>query len=145
MGKVRVPVVYLVAAVHWQYDGGINKANVRAEGDPCHPVRAFRDRAAAEAFAARKEAAKRKAEYPFRYLMSHEERFSDVSTRPHEEVLGWLAEHGFPLPGSKPGHYPLSAWWEDVSSGLTPARRKLLWDQFDKVRFYEVREVPFEG
>jgi hypothetical protein len=141
MGKARKPPVYLVAAVHWQYDGGLNKVNVRAEGDPCRPLRAFRDRPAAEAFAAKREDAKRKAESPLRFLMTLEERFSDVSSKSHEEMLAWLRENGFPLPGAD----ALSDWWEEVSAGLTPDRRKLLWDQFDKIRFYEVLEVPFEG
>jgi hypothetical protein len=141
MAKAKGPTVYVVAAVHWQYDGGLNKVNVRGEGNPCQPVRVFRDRAAADADAAKREAAKRRTEYPFSYLMTTAERFSDVSTRSHERVVAWLEANGFVPPGDR----PLSEWWEEVSAGLTPARRKLLWDQFDKIRFFEVREVGFEG
>jgi hypothetical protein len=32
-----------------------------------------------------------------------------------------------------------------VSAGLTQEWRKLFWDQFDKIRFFEVLEVEFEG
>jgi hypothetical protein len=140
MAKSKKPAVYVVVAVHWQYDGGLNKVNVRGEGDPCHPVRVFRDRAAATAYAAKREVSKRKTEYPFSYLMTTAERFSDVSTRSHEQVMAWLAANEF----APPGDQPLSEWWEEVSAGLTPERRNLLWDQFDKIRFFEVREVEFE-
>ena len=36
-------------------------------------------------------------------------------------------------------------WWKEVSATLSPARRKLLWDQFDKIQFYAVRQVAYEG
>jgi hypothetical protein len=82
MAKPKGPTVYVVVAVHWQYDGGLNKVNVRGEGDPCQPVRVFRDRSAADAYAAKREAAKRRPEYPFSYLMTRPPWFWPSASSP---------------------------------------------------------------
>src|SRR5262245_13088848 len=140
MAKRKLPRVYVVVAVHWQYDGGENKTNVRVEGDPVHPLRVFHDRGRAEAHAQELEAARRKQEDPRWYGMTFANLFSDISTKTHEEFLGWLAANEFPVPEST-DYFVMDAWWKQVSAKLTPQRRKLLWDQFDKIQFYAVREV----
>jgi hypothetical protein len=143
--------VYLVCEVYWEYN---DEGGYGWRGE--EPQVAFRDRARAEAHRLELEWQRRKdsghpnpARFPLDCDSCHDEGYLRASTSLDEEALvRRLAERGLPLPEPGDGQPGLrydwlhGDWWERVQRQLPQAEWPWLWDLFDRVRFYEVAEVP---
>jgi len=154
MGEQCSGTAYLVCQVDWEYndEGGYGPRGEEAR-------LAFRDRDRAEAHRLELERQSRKAWHdpnPARFTLDYDscgdETYLSCSTSLDEETLaGRLAERGVPLPPpNSPGHRPrynwLSGdWWEEAQRQVPQADWPWLWDLFDRVRFYEVVEVPLDS
>jgi hypothetical protein len=144
-------MVYLVCSVYWEYndEGGYYRGVDQ-------PEVAFRDRGRAEAHWGQLEGQARKAQghpnparYPLDYDGCWDEDYLGASTSRNEETLvRLLGERGLPLPPARSAETGLRhdwlswEWWQEVQGGLPEDELPWLWGLFDRVRFYELVEVP---
>ncbi len=136
-------VVYVVRRLSWSpaYEDG---CFAQAGGDsdqPGVPVRAFRDRAAAEAFCRELEAKARQLTPPGRIVgMSGGQDVKRLTDGTRRLGLSPFEPDGEWLDGDE-----LLRWWESVAADATPEQRAGVWELLTDVRFYDVVEAPLEG
>jgi hypothetical protein len=109
------------------------------------PEAAFANRAEALAEARRRELAARELLNPFTLEWGDLQSLSSLSAA---ELRAALSARGVATPTPVSGLYEdvrsLAHWWETESANWTVALRAELWELFDKVKLYDVQEVPFE-
>jgi hypothetical protein len=156
---------YLVQKVYWH---SVDRAVPLVESDPPgagYPQKVYADRAAAGAGCrALERQAREEVGNPFQHGRGWGRSFpslADYTSTPTGEFLDWLAAEGITppagqreaweafqkLPEGRRRFSPEShgAWWswgEDNSGRWAPEQREKVWDKLDRVRFYEVVEVP---
>jgi hypothetical protein len=109
------------------------------------PEAAFENRAEAVQEAQRRERAARALLNPFclegAYLRS-------VTSLPAYTLRELFAMYDLNPPAAGADEYEdgrnLARWWDAESANWTAELRAELWDLFDKVKLYDVQEVPFE-
>jgi hypothetical protein len=114
-------------------------------GDSRIPEAVFADRMPAEREASRREFAARELLNPFTLEWGH---FESLTSRTHQELRAELLARGLTPPAPVADPYQdernLAQWWEAECANWTAALRAELWELFDKVKLYDVQEVPFE-
>jgi hypothetical protein len=115
------------------------------DGRPRVPEGVFADLASAECDARRRELATRELLNPFTLEWSYLEALSSLSAAQLREEL---LDRGVAAPAAVLDTYQdvrnLARWWESERANWTAALRAELWNLFDKVKLYDVQEVPFE-
>lgn len=114
-------------------------------GDYRVPEAAFADRAAAERDASRRERAARELLNPFTLEWGDLE---SLTSRNLSQLRAELNSRDLAPPQPVADPYQdernLAQWWETERANWTAELRAELWDLFDKVKLYDVQEVPFE-
>jgi hypothetical protein len=142
--------LFVVHQVNWQetYEGGewfgppVLEAGRLLPGSPC---RAFVERAEAEAFQTAQEEAVRAQRTPF----ACGDRFGDLSGAEEPLFHDYLIDLGLePPPAEKRGRpRPIQvwrSWWQKTAPHLTPEQHRSIWQQMDRVCFFQLAEVPWE-
>jgi hypothetical protein len=142
MPKTKKLKCYIVQQVSWNYN---DEWYYREDGDGTEnspnfhrPVKVFRSRENAEAFAHEKDVAARKGwgGNPFSFC----ESLDQMTTLSTEEFWERVQALGVPRPSAQPGGYWFGYdWWERAK--LKPEVANAIWDLFDRVRFFEVIEI----
>ena len=122
----------------------VSQTYLEPEGEPSederfHPVRIFVNRESAELAMEQLERLERNDRNAFRYL----EPVAEIELDPHKLVeVGIVA----PVRDSDPTTdiQLLDLWWEEQSPTWTEEQREFVWSLFPQVRFYAIREIPFE-
>jgi hypothetical protein len=131
--------------------GVVTQANTQPRTDADRgeyrvPEAAFANYAAAVAEAERRERAARELLNPFTLEWGDLE---SLTSRSLSQLRAELNSRGLTPPAPVADPYQdernLAQWWEDESANWTAALRAELWELFDKVRLYDVQEVPFEA
>lgn len=127
---------YVVQRFGWSYNdeyfyrGGSEGADA--------VVKAFTDRARAEAYCQAQEEAARQSQNPFEFV-SHW-----ASSLTEKQFIRLLDELGLPPPPHQFGCYQWFSWWGEHDDGLSPEQRRRIWDAMDQVRLHEVVEIDIE-
>ena len=144
-------VVYLVCAVNWEWN---DEGGYDCRSD--EPLLAFRDRARAEAHRLELEWKQREAlaypnpaRFPLGYDGYLDADYLSCSTSLDEpSLVRRLTERGVPLPeesGRQEGpryNWLNCQWWERAQAHLPRDDWPWLWGLFDRVRLFELVEVP---
>jgi hypothetical protein len=106
------------------------------------PLRAFADRAKAEAFAQKQEEKIRPKCNPFQFGS----KVKDWSNFEEPQLIDWLMDFELELPKPKKRGkaIPVNAWrkwWHDNAKTMTALQRSKVWEALDKVRFHRVEEL----
>jgi hypothetical protein len=157
--------LYVVQKVYWHYG---DRSIPFVESDPAgagFPQAVYTDRAAADADCrALDQKARADIGNPFQYGRGVGRSYpslADYTSTPTGEFLDWLQAQGIAPPVgqreawdahqkapearrrfSQESHGAWWSWWEDNSGRWPPEQRERVWDKLDRVRFYEVVEVP---
>lgn len=109
------------------------------------PEAAFADRASAERDARRRELAARELLNPFTVEWGY---LDALTSRTLLQLHAEFTAHNLVPPTPTGMQHEdvanLARWWEVESANWTAALRAELWELFDKVKLYDVQEVPFE-
>lgn len=109
------------------------------------PEAAFADRAAAESDARRRELTARELLNPLTIEWGHLETLTSLTP---QQLRAEIAARDLAPPEPVVDQYQdernLALWWDAESANWTAALRAELWELFDKVKLYDVQEVPFE-
>lgn len=126
---------YLVARYEWQVT---EDGSWRVDDDPVEPVAFFASRAAAEDAARRLEREARAALTPFRMCRS----LDLLTGRDAPALSAALRAIGLPPLGDDHSTWP--TWWEEHVVPLSDDARHLVWDVFNRLKFYCIDEVEVE-
>src|SRR5262249_15267779 len=116
----------------------------REKHDGGVPVRAFVDRAKAEALRDELEREARRQTSPFHFLLADLEGLGGA-----EAFCSALLELGAPAPppevlGDELPSEKWAAWWDGVSGDLTDEQREGVWALFKGHHFYEVEPAELD-
>jgi hypothetical protein len=164
-GRAAPAPRYVVQKVYWHYADRSIPYVESEPGGAGFPQAVYADRAAADAACRDLDLKGREdAGNPFlhgRGVGRSYPSLADYTSTPTGEFLDWLQAEGIPPPVgqreawelyekapagrrrfSPESHGAWWSWWEDNSGRWPPDRRARVWDKLDRVRFYEVVEVP---
>lgn len=110
------------------------------------PVRAFADRHEADAFRTQVERHDRAGENPFDYRPSgDDDPLASRTSLDHPLLHDWLLDCGATrVPSADATVEGWRSWWDRTIPKLSPLQRAKAWEAFDRVRLYDVVEVPFD-
>jgi hypothetical protein len=109
------------------------------------PEAAFADRAEAERDAHRRERAARELLNPFSFDYGDPAALSSLNAvQLRAELSARTVAPPVPVADSYYDGRNLARWWDTESANWSAALRAELWELFDKVKLYDVQEVPFE-
>jgi hypothetical protein len=159
--------VSVVVRVCWRF---VSNSSPYLESEPPgagFPQRVFADRAAADAHCRELESAAREEHgtpFPFgRDGVCSLPSLDDYTTTPTGVFLDWLEDQGLDPPAGQRAAWEASqqrpqtgafdedsyaawlTWWADNAGLGDTDLRERVWDKLDRVRFFEVVEVEFEG
>jgi hypothetical protein len=108
------------------------------------PVRAFADRHEADAFRTQAERRDR-AENPFAFGPSDGDPLAGRTSLAYPLLHDWLLDCGAAdVPGPDATTWDWRDWWEGTEPDMSPLQRAKAWEAFDRVRLYDVAEVPWD-
>lgn len=153
--------VYVVQRIDWRYrDRSMPYERPDAPGSGT-PVKAFTDRARADAHCRKLEVAARQDRdvCPFEYGRSYPS-LDGVTSRPTDQVIDWLSEQGLNPPAGQKEAWQADrklgrrairpdydsyrewvTWWSENARNWTQAQFDAVWEVFDRVHFFEVVAV----
>jgi hypothetical protein len=126
--------VYLVQQLAWEPDEQRVGHFVRLGLEDGSPVKAFSDRARAEALCAELERDFRSGLNPFRYGRG----LDDWTSLPPGLFRDWLLDAGLTPPEVEQGVEEWVRWWDREGGGLSDFQREKVWEAVDGVRFFTV-------
>jgi hypothetical protein len=141
--------MYVVIEYSWRYTAR-GEPMVLDDGSPGRPVKAFADRAAADAHC--REIDRLKRSNPFLYLPVAPDggggTFLDsYATAGAASVLAAVRAEGLTPPAVASNDFydesrAWAVWWNEHARGWEAGRRARLWAALDRLRCYEVVPVP---
>lgn len=155
MPRTKSVTCFVVREVSWNYndewyyreDGEVapedEEEGILPVGDFHRPVKAFRDRQKAEAYARERDHAARASwGNPFMFA----EGLAQMTSLSEDEFWSAVEALGVRRPQTRAGRYWFGYdWWEH--SKFKPNVAHAIWDLFDRIRFFEIVEtrIPLEA
>jgi hypothetical protein len=110
------------------------------------PVRAFADRHEADAFRSQGERRDRAGQNPFAYWTAGDDPLAGRTSLDYPLLHDWLLDCGAArVPDADAADAGWRAWWDRTVPALSPLQQAKAWEAFDRVRLYDVVEVPWEA
>jgi hypothetical protein len=133
--------IHVIQEANWgEGSGRVRSCSKLDEGYAGRPVRAFVDRDEARAFQGEQESAARHGKSPF----AHGDLFEDVSSAEEGLFHDWLLDMGLEPPAALVGgRRDWRSWWAKSFRG-SPEQAEQIWQQMDRVVFFQVVEVPLD-
>jgi hypothetical protein len=148
-GKDSAGALFVVQKVNWVSDSSKSESDPdwncpsacsESANYPGRPLRAFTERSQAEAFRTAHEAAIRVQRNPF----ACGTYFDDVSSAEEPLFYDYLLDLGLDLPATPVDMKDWRAWWKKTAPKMTRKQLASIWEQMDRVRFFEVVETPWQ-
>src|SRR5436305_1305447 len=143
MTAPNAKTVYVVQEMNWDYNDEYHCP--AGEGQP---VKAFRDRARAEAYRHELERMPNvqgclSCLFSYAGAWDFEDPLLRVTSLSEADLLERLRAADLPAPEGPP--FGWQAWYEATWSRLAPDERHRLYDLFDRARFYQIVEMDLES
>jgi hypothetical protein len=146
--------VFVVQELNWRFPAR-GDPYIQDEGRPGKPIKVFVDRDRAWAFCRDLNRQKRAGQNPFWYQPEPTDGsyLDQYASKGDDALLAFVRSEGLTPPIRDPdpskgyhGLYgePWVIWWDKHREGWDDRLVERLWEALDRVRFYEVVELPLE-
>jgi hypothetical protein len=145
-------VVRRLAWDYWRFDGPrVEVASWHLSRDRTgrivfgRSVRAFANRHEADAFRTQTERRDRAGKNPFDFDTGDDDPLASRTSLDYPRLHDWLLDCGAaraPDPDATAAGW--QAWWERTVPGLSPLQQAKAWEAFDRLRLYDVIDVPWD-
>jgi hypothetical protein len=138
--------VFVVLRRHWRLEesaGGFWRWSLTERKSCGRPIAAFTTLAAADACQAKLEAEARRTPALFRFGPPHE--WSTLDAGAIYGMLSQIAPIDFATLWNdyKASDQAWCRWWDECAWSLTPEQIETIWSLYDRLKFYEIKEVEY--
>jgi hypothetical protein len=141
--------LFVVRRLAWARDDSTGRRHRRTDHSGRtvfgRPVRAFANRHEADAFRTQVERRDRAGENPFDFGPGDDNPLADRTSLEYPLLHDWLLDCGaVRVPRADATTEGWRAWWERTVAKLSPLQQAKAWEAFDRLRLYDVAEVPWD-